>query len=463
MSHRVGIWGLGKSGTGAALLAQKHGYEVVLTASQPPAPPQAERLRQAGLDWSITQDPFPLLSTCEVVVRSPGIRPDHPTLLQLQKRGILHLSDLEWGWRHFPPSAQLWMVTGTTGKTSTTQLLTHLLQADGKSAIACGNIGYSFCEAILDHPLAEYYVVEASSFQLWDTWSLVPNLFVVTNLAPNHLDWHGTLEAYADAKLHLLKRLPPTAAFVYDAGSRHLEAALSRYPTSAQVWRFCETPGPGIHAWIEPPFLVCLMKHTEYEEERWEVSYEGTPIEPLPQRKNGLPAILAAARLIRTRQETLRRAFETFEPHPHRLEPVAQIQGVLYLNDSKATTTEAVWYALKSYERPIIWIAGGVDKGNDWGVLLEPVQKHVKALILIGQDTRALERAFQAVVPYMDWAASIDEAVEKAHLLALPGDVVLLSPGCASFDWFESYEQRGEAFRTAVRRLQARLSENPST
>lgn len=463
MKRRIGIWGLGESGTGAALLAHRQGYQVVLAASHPPAPPYAERLSQAGLSWTITADPYPLFSSCDMVVRSPGIRPDNPTLLRLREQGIPHCSDLEWGWLHFPPNAQLWMVTGTTGKTSTTHLLAHLLKTAGKKALACGNIGYSFCEAILDHPSTEYYVVEASSFQLWDTWSVVPHLFVVTNLAPNHLDWHGTLEAYADAKLHLLKRLPPTAAFVYDAGSPHLEAALAHYPTQAQVWRFRETPGPGIHAWIEPPFLVCLMKHTEYEEERWEVSYEGTPLESLPQRKNGLPALLAAAHLIRTRQETLRRAFETFQPYPHRLEPVAHIQGVLYVNDSKATTTEAVWYALKNYERPVIWIAGGVDKGNDWGLLLQAVQKQVKALILIGKDTQTLERAFHPVVPYLDWAASMDEAVEKAHLLASPGDVVLLSPGCASFDWFRSYEERGEAFRAAVRQLQTRLSENPSS
>lgn len=451
MSFQVGIWGVGESGVGAALLSQKYGYDLVLVAESPPSSPYAAQLQAAGLPYTVTSEPYPLLASCEVIIRSPGIRPDHPTLRRLKREGFLVISDLEWGWRHFPSDAQLWLVTGTTGKSSTTTLLAHVLRTGGRDAIACGNLGYSFCAALAEPFSHEYYVLEASSFQLWDTLTLVPHLAVITNLSLNHIDWHGSFEAYAEAKLHFVARLPETSHLLYDAGSSYLVEALSRFPTCAQVWRYREEKGAGIHAWIENHKLICDMTHLE-DNERWEVSYQGTSLESPGQRKNGLAAAIAS-RLAHLRRKDLQEAFQTLQAMPHRLEQVALIEGVLYVNDSKASTTTAVWNALCTFERPIIWIAGGVDKGNDWGELLDIVQARVKALVMIGKDTQKMEEAFSKVVPTVVRATSMEDAVEKARALAQEGDVVLLSPACASFDWFRSFEHRGDAFREAVLRL----------
>ncbi|MCX8113192.1 MAG: UDP-N-acetylmuramoyl-L-alanine--D-glutamate ligase [Bacteroidia bacterium] len=458
MSQRIGIWGLGESGVGAALLAQRWGYETLLVADKPPSSLHAQRLQEAGLTWHIAEDPTPLLKEADLVVRSPGIRPDTPALHQLIASGVPVVSDLEWGWRHFPKSSQLWLVTGSAGKTTTTTLLAHLIRTAGRRAIACGNIGYSFCLALCEDKPYAYYVVEASSFQLWDTYSLIPNLFVITSLVRNHIDWHGSLEAYAHAKLHILGRLPSETHLIYAADSELLVEKLRLYPTHAQSWRFAVAPSEGIHAWIEGNKLICDMKVGD-DADRWEVSYEATPLQELPKRKNALAAAIAG-RLAGLRRADLRRSFETMEKMPHRLEQVALIDGVLYVNDSKATTTDAVWYALQSFERPIIWIAGGVDKGNDWGEILDIVRARVRALVLIGTNPEPIYRAFCDTVPVIERAGSMREAVEKAHKLARPDEVVLLSPGCASFDWFSSYEERGNAFREAVSQLKSEKAQS---
>lgn len=448
---RIGIWGLGESGVGAALLAKKHGYETILLADKPPAPSYAEKLTAAGLSWHISSEPLSLFREVDIVIRSPGIRPDNPHL-QALKATTSVISDLEWGWRHFPSTAQLWLITGSAGKSSTTALLAHTLRTSGRRAIACGNIGYSFCAALAEDLPYDYYVVEASSFQLWDTFSLIPNLMVVTGLVPNHIDWHGSLEAYVEAKLHILRRLSPETHLILDADSSLLKEKLETFSTKARIWRYAQKAEPGIHAWMDGNQLICDMKKSD-DTERWEVSYEGTPIQELPQRKNALAAAISA-RLAGLRRADLRRSFETIEKMPHRLEQVALINGVLYVNDSKATTTDAVWYALQSFERPVIWIAGGVDKGNDWGEILDVVRARVKALILIGIDPEPIYRAFHDTVPVIERAGSMQEAVNKAQSLAQPDDVVILSPGCASFDWYRSYEERGNAFREAVAALQ---------
>lgn len=454
MKERIGIWGLGESGVGAALLAKREGYPVQLVASAEPRPEYAERLHAAGLSWEVTEDPFPLLSRCDLVVRSPGIRPDTPALQALLTQGVPVFSDLEWGWRHFPNTAQLWLVTGSTGKTSTTTLLAHLLRTAGRSAIACGNMGYSFCAALAEETPYAYFVVEASSFQLWDTHTLLPHLIVVTNLSYNHIDWHGSFSAYREAKLHILRRLPPTTHLVYNKGSHLLDEAIAEFEPRCLIWPYRLEGGEGIYAWTENQKLICHMKQKS-DAERWEVSYEGTPFESLGQRSNSLAAAISA-KLADIRRADLRRSLETYKSGPHRLQYVAEVGGVHYLDDSKATTTDAVWNALSTFSVPVIWIAGGADKGLDWGELIDIVRARVKALVVIGKDPRRLEEAMQPIVPILVRAHSMEEAVEEAARLAKPGEIVLLSPGCASMDWFRDYVERGEAFQAAVRRLKER-------
>jgi UDP-N-acetylmuramoylalanine--D-glutamate ligase len=482
MSMRVGIWGLGESGVGAALLSAAKGYEVVLVGDKPPTGPDsgtvlyaasaslkalgvppprdyAGMLRKADLSWIVTPDPLPHLLACDVVIRSPGIPPANPTLQALLRAGKVIISDLEWGWRHFPPEKTLILITGTVGKSTTTAFLTHILRTGGLQATATGNIGYSFCLALLENPDTTHFVVEASSFQLWDAPTIKPHVAILTNLSPNHLDWHGSLEAYIAAKLSFVERLTPADHLIYDGDSWLLHEALKQRRIQAQTWLYRLAYTPPCHAWIENNKLICDMKTPE-DYHRYEVSYEGTPLDATPERKNSLAAAIAA-NLFSIRRKDLQRGLQTLQKLPHRLEPVATIQGVTYINDSKSTSVESAWYALDSFQAPIVWIAGGKDKGNDYGSLRGLAQARVKAIILIGDNVYRLEEAFQNVVPQMHRAHSMEEAVRLAHEVAQPGDVVLLSPACASFDWYRSYEERGEAFVKAVQTLAKDISETP--
>jgi UDP-N-acetylmuramoylalanine--D-glutamate ligase len=484
MSMRVGIWGMGESGVGAALLSAAKGYEVVLVSDKPPAslppgtsprvsssflealgmpPPRdyARMLSEAGLSWEVTSDPLPHLRTCDIIVRSPGIPPANPTLQALLKAGKEVISDLEWGWRHFPAEKTLILITGTVGKSSTTAFLTHILRTAGYAAIAAGNIGYSFCLALLEHPEATHFVIEASSFQLWDAPTLKPSIAILTNLSPNHIDWHGSLENYLSAKLQFVERMGPEDHLIYDGDSWLLEKALSERVIKAQKWIYRLTYRPPCHAWIENNKLICDMKKPE-DYHRYEVSFEGTPLDATPERKNSLAAAIGA-NLLNLRRKDLQRGLQTLQKLPHRLEPVATIGGVFYINDSKSTSVESAWYALDSFQAPIVWIAGGKDKGNDYGPLRGLVEAHVKAIILIGDEVYRLEEAFKDIVPQMCRAHSMEEAVRLAHGIAKPGDIVLLSPACASFDWYNSYQERGEAFIRAVQALSKELGENSST
>ncbi len=451
---RIGIWGLGESGLGAALLSAAKGYQVIAVTEAPPTSRVATRLRAASLNWQETPNIATYLRDCEIVVRSPGIPPTHPQLGKLKAMGREVISDIEWGWRHFPPDKRLFLITGTVGKSTTTLFLTHLLQVGGRAAIAAGNIGYSFCLALLEHSEATHFVVEASSFQLWDAPTVQPDVAIITNLSPNHIDWHGSLEAYIEAKLHFVERLGPEQHLIYDGDSELLTWALSQKVITAKTWIYRKTYQPPCHAWIENDKLVCDMKQPE-NYERFEVSYEGTPLETTPERKNSLAAVIGA-KLDNLRRSDLRRGLQTVQKLPHRLEAVETIGGVLYVNDSKSTTAESAWYALDSFQQPIIWIAGGRDKGNDYGPLRGLATARVKAIILIGDEVYRLESAFKDVVPHMHRATSMEQAVEIAYSLAKPGYVVLLSPACASFDWYQNYEQRGEAFIQAVQALAKR-------
>ncbi len=451
MKEKVGIWGLGESGTGAALLAQAKGYPVLAVTEAEPAESYRNRLQQAGLSWVVTSEPWTYLSQCALVVRSPGIAPHHPVLQALLLHGIPVISDLEWAYRHLPPDKRFYLVTGTNGKSTTTSFLTHLLRTGGLYAVAAGNIGYSWGFALLEHPEATHFVIEASSFQLWDSPTLKPDLAIVTNFSPNHLDWHGTLDAYAEAKLRSLERLLPTDHLIYDGDSVLLQAYLDRLHIRARRWIYREVYREPCHAWTENQKLICDMKDLQ-DEERFEISYEETSLQTTPERKNSLAAIIGA-RLSEIRRPELRKGLQTLQKLPHRLQPAGTVRGVSYVNDSKSTTVDSTWYALNSFHQPIIWIAGGRDKGNDYGPLLGIVAVRVKALILIGEDVYRLEEAFQDQVTIIRRALSMEEAVAMADKLAQPGDVVLLSPACASFDWYKSYADRGEAFVQAVQAL----------
>ncbi|MCS7085303.1 MAG: UDP-N-acetylmuramoyl-L-alanine--D-glutamate ligase [Bacteroidia bacterium] len=446
---KLGILGIGESGVGAALLAQKHGWEVFLSDGGRPIARYLEAVASQGWRFEVGRHSFDELRSCDTIVKSPGIAQNVPVVVDLRKLGVEVISEIEWAYR-FCSSPNIIAVTGTNGKTTTATLIHRILSASGVDTALCGNIGRSFSAQVAEAP-AEWYVVETSSFQLEDVVRFRPKVAVFTNLYPNHLNrYEGSMEKYAAAKMRLLENLQADdfVAAYYD--SPMLRAALEarRPQTPAQFHYYSEKYSDGLSAWMEDKQLIFVdMKGNKRSS-----SLDNESLLSPPNNQNVTGAWLAAE-LVHCRNENLREILSGFENVEHRLERVRFLDGVAYLNDSKATTVNAAWYALDRFDSPIIWIMGGQDKGNDYGELLPLVKQKVKALIALTKDAEKIRAAFAGVVPTFIHVTDMNEAVRIAHSLAVADDIVLLSPACASFDLFDSYEHRGNAFKQAVSAL----------
>lgn len=434
---RVGILGSGESAMGALLLAQKKGYDLWLSSLSPFSDVEAVR----AVPHEVGQHTFAELRRCDVVVRSPGIKCDVPIIQQLKAVGVPVISEIEWAYRHVEPDAQIVAITGSTGKSTTAMWIAHLL-SEFYSVGLGGNLSPSWSRQVATQS-PDWWVVEVSSFQLVDIDRFRPHIAVLTNLVPNHLDWHGCLEAYIQAKLQLLKNLLPLDHIVYNLDSALLVEALAKVKVAARRWGFSVAALPGASAWTKENKLFWHM-----HDQSWEYTYESFPTAAENILAAGLVAGLAQLRL-----DQLRRWENPPSPLPHRFQYVASVNGVDFYDDSKSTTVLSAQKALQSLHKPIVWIAGGIDKGNDYGPILPLARERVRTLILIGNEVDRLREAFSGVVPRILSARSMQEAVHIAYQEAQPNGVVLLSPMCSSFDWYRGYHERGEAFQTAIRNL----------
>ncbi len=462
------VLGGGESGVGAALLAQARGYAVFLSDKGALKPPHRATLERAGIAFEEGGHTESRVLAADELIKSPGIPPTAPLLVAARAKGILIDSEIGFGARY--TAARLIGITGTNGKTTTTLLTHHLLREAGVRAALAGNVGQSLAAQVAreDAEPVDFYVVELSSFQLEDTAEPLP-LFAgaLLNITPDHLDrYNYEFARYAAAKLRIAEGLRWENALVFNLDDRgireHFPEALfngTKLPFSLRRPSLTHHPC----AWLDPEtnrahFSVPnLDPDAELPTRTGSISLAQSPLLGQHNQQNILAALLLAG-LAGVTDEHLEAGLATFENAAHRLQPVGEVDGVRYLNDSKATNVEAAWFALDGIpttaEHRIVWIAGGTDKGNDYASLLPLARHKVRALVCLGLDNAKLCTAFAETLETIVETRTMADAVARARALAHPGDVVLLSPCCASFDLFQNYEDRGRQFAAAVAGLQ---------
>ena len=446
------ILGAAESGVGAALLAQAKGHTVFVSDRGSIQPEYKAQLSQAGIEFEENQHTLARILTAEEVVKSPGIPEKAPVIQALREKNIPVISEIEFAGRY--TRAKCICITGTNGKTTTTLLTYHLLKEAGFNVGLAGNVGYSLAEQVIADKF-DYYVVELSSFQLDDTHEFAPWISVLLNITPDHLDRYGySLESYAMAKLRIVRKQDSNDTFIYNADDeniqRYFKSALR--PVRQMPFSLHHRPDQHLAAYYETEDLMRLDLLPGYYSKTAQLSTAGSPLIGQHNRQNILAAVLAA-RVAGLTREQIEAALPTFRNADHRLQVVGEIDGVRYINDSKATNVEAAWYALDGIRQPIVWIAGGTDKGNDYSSLFSLAEHRVKALVCLGLDNAKLHAAFDDKVAHVEESQRMADAVARAAALAAPGDVVLLSPCCASFDLFQNYEDRGRQFAAAVKAL----------
>jgi UDP-N-acetylmuramoylalanine--D-glutamate ligase len=446
MNTRVVILGGGESGTGSAVLAQKHGFDVFLSDGGTLKAEYRNMLTEHGIAFEEGQHTLDLILNADEVIKSPGI-PDHnPLVQQLTGRGIPVISELEFAARY--TSAKLICITGSNGKTTTTLLLHHILTKAGLNAGLAGNVGTSFALQVAQEQY-DYYVLEISSFQLDGMFRFRADIAILTNITPDHLDRYDyDFGKYTASKFRILQNQRPEDAFIYCADDPATTEWLRHHPATARCYPYTITMGPlEDGAWVENNEMIIKIHQNKFN-----MYLEKLALQGKHNTSNSMAAGIAAV-LMKVRKESLRESLADFQNVDHRLEFVAKVHGVEFVNDSKATNVNSAWYALECQNRPVIWIAGGIDKGNDYEILKPLISSKVKGMVFLGKDNSMLMGAFSGLNKQVVEVTTMTAAVREAYHMANDGDVVLLSPACASFDLFENYEDRGRQFKSAVREL----------
>jgi UDP-N-acetylmuramoylalanine--D-glutamate ligase len=451
VQNLVVILGAAESGVGAALLAQAKGFAVFVSDRGAIQPAYKEKLTLAGIEFEENQHSLERILQATEVVKSPGIPEKAAVVKALREKKIPIHSEIEFASRY--TKARFVAITGTNGKTTTTLLTYHLLKSAGLNVGLAGNIGYSLAEQVIEDKHM-YYVLELSSFQLDDITDFHPWIALLLNITPDHLDrYEYSLQKYAEAKLRIAENLATDDYLIYNADDENTERFLKTAFMTAFTLPFSLHHRPDYHlaAYYEDDFTLRI--HLPIEDRHPDkVSVENSPLIGQHNHQNMAAAILAA-RVAGISPAQIEAALATFKNAEHRLQLVREVNDVQFIDDSKATNVEAAWYALDGIKRPIVWIAGGTDKGNDYAPIQPLAEQKVKALVCLGVDNAKLRTAFDDKVPHVEETQSMVDAVRRAAALASPGDVVLLSPCCASFDLFKNYEDRGRQFAAAVQAL----------
>ena len=437
-----------ESGVGAAVLAKVKGFDVFLSDNGNIKEEYISTLRKWDIPFEQGGHTPERILNADEVVKSPGIPSTAPLVKALAAQGTHIVSEIEFASRY--DSAKKICITGSNGKTTTTSLIHYLLKEAGLDVGLGGNIGKSYAYQVATEQ-HDYYVLEISSFQLDDTYDFRPDIAVITNITPDHLDrYDHNMENYVRAKFKIVRNLRPEDCFIFDSDDAITIEHLSKIVLQAKMLPFTqEKKNLDQGAWLDGNRIVVRYEQSESEIYLRELALGGKH-----NIYNSMAAALAA-KASGIEDEVIRNSLKSFSPIEHRLEPVLSIRDVMYINDSKATNVDSAWYALECQTKPVVWIAGGTDKGNDYSVLTDLVKEKVKAIVCLGVDNSKIHAAFEDIVgsDKMVDTTSADQAVQAASMLAQAGDVVLLSPCCASFDLFQNYEDRGRQFKNAVRRL----------
>ncbi len=443
---RLVILGGGESGVGTAILGKKKGYEVFVSDFGKIKNNYKEVLILNQIKFEDEQHTEKLILNADIVMKSPGISDDVAIIKKLKEKNVLIISEIEFASQF--TKAKTIGITGSNGKTTITMLTYHLLKQGGLNVAIGGNIGKSFAWQVADGDLYDYYVLELSSFQLDGCFKYKPDIAILANLSPDHLDRYDyDYSKYIAAKFRIVQNQDKKDFFIYDADDVEIEKWLKTNKLKAKLVPFSLTKQFEFGAFENEENINININNEPFVMQTSELSLEGKH-----NVKNALAAT-SVAQLLKIRKKTIRESLTDFQGVEHRLEKVMKVQNVQYINDSKATNVNAAYYALDSMSTPTVWIVGGVDKGNDYDELIELVNKNVKAIICLGVDNKKIIDAFANIVDDLVEVNSMDEAVRQAYRLSEKGDTVLLSPACASFDLFENYEDRGRKFKEAVRNL----------
>ncbi len=442
---RVVVLGGAESGVGAAVLAKVKGFDVFLSDKGQIKDSYADTLRKWDIPFEQGQHTEELILNADEVVKSPGIPGTVPMVQKVKENGIPVISEIEFASRF--DSAKKICITGSNGKTTTTSLIYYLLKNAGLNVGLGGNIDQSYAYQVATEHF-DYYVLEISSFQLDDIRDFRPDIAIITNITPDHLDrYDHKMENYVNAKFNITRNLREDDCFIFDSDDEITVGHLSKIVLRCKMLPFSQEKELEQGAFIRENKMIVRV-----DEEETDVFLESLALGGKHNVYNSMAAALAA-KATGIESDVIRNSLATFKPIEHRLEPVLSIKDVLYINDSKATNVDSAWYALECQKRPVVWILGGTDKGNDYSVLNDLVREKVKGIVCLGVDNKKIHEAFGGMVSRMEDALSAREAVQKAAAMADAGDVVLLSPCCASFDLFKNYEDRGEQFKAAVRNL----------
>ena len=439
--------GGGESGVGAAILAKVKGFDVFLSDNGEIAGHYVDDLRKWDIPFEQGGHTEELILNADEVIKSPGIPSTVPMVRKLEAQGTPILSEIEFAGRY--DSAKKICITGSNGKTTTTSLIYYLLQNAGLNVGLGGNIGKSYAYQVATEHF-DYYVLEISSFQLDNCYDFHPDIAIITNITPDHLDRYGyQMENYVKSKFRITRNLSPEDCFIFDSDDEITIDHLNKIILSAKRLPFSQKKEVEQGAFLKDDKIV-----VKYEDEECDIFLKELALGGKHNIYNSMAAALAA-KASGIDNKVIRESLATFQPVEHRLEPVLSIKDVLYINDSKATNVDAAWYALECQSKPVVWIVGGKDKGNDYEVLKPLVKDKVKAIVCLGVDNSKIRAAFEDIVgsDNLVETRSAGDAVKEAEKFAEPGDVVLLSPCCASFDLFTSYEDRGRKFKEAVRML----------
>lgn len=442
---RLVILGGGESGVGAAILGKQKGYEVFVSDSGSITKKYKKVLLHHEINFEECQHSTPIILKADLVVKSPGI-PDNVSIVkQLIANKVSVISEIEFA--SYYTKATIIGVTGSNGKTTTSLITNHLLKAASFNVGIAGNIGNSFAQQVSEQNF-DSYVVELSSFQLDGIINFRPHIAIITNISPDHLDrYEYDFNNYVASKFRITKNQTKDDFLIYDADDRTINKWINKHKIIAQLIPFSIEKEVNNGAFLKEDTIVIKLNKEEFS-----MSISSLKLQGKHNVKNTMAGALAS-QLLNVRSQSIKDSLANFEGAEHRLENVQKVNGVQFINDSKATNVNATFYALECMEQSTVWIVGGIDKGNDYEDLLPLVREKVKAIVCLGEDNEKLKAIFYNVVDMMIETAGAEEAVKVAYKLSQPGDTVLLSPACASFDLFENYEDRGRQFKSAVRSL----------
>lgn len=445
MKERIVILGAGESGTGTAILAKDKGFDVFVSDFGKIRDNYKKILYDEGIEFEEEVHTVEKIINAAIIVKSPGIPDNAAIIKQAFSNGIPVISEIEFAGKF--TSAKTICITGSNGKTTTTLLTYHILKKAGLNVGLAGNVGQSFAYQVARGDY-DYFVLEISSFQLDGMFDFRADIAVLMNITPDHLDrYQFNFQNYIDSKFRIIQNQTENDYFIYCADDETITKELVKRNIPARKLPFSIKKQITEGAYLSNNELILNFNNTEFNMSLLELALQGQH-----NTYNSMAAGIAS-QVLKIRKQTIRESLSDFQGVEHRLEPVMKIHGISFINDSKATNVNSTWYALESVDRPIVWIAGGVDKGNDYSMLKELVREKVKAIICLGLDNKKLKSFFAEDVEKIIEVKSMKEAVKNAYYLAKKDETVLLSPACASFDLFDNYEDRGRQFKHYVREL----------